>query len=398
MDDKDLFEQLKRGPLTRNGFDDNLRRRINDNLDKPSRRTIRPWYTRMGAISAAFVLLVAVVGLLNWKSLSGDSSQKLTLPTDQASASAQASKDRDINPVPHSAVVIGLRTDEAQGTSSEYRTIFVAPENNELSFVKSGSGIWMPYKSNFWKIDAVPDSMGNGTQLLVALKSGVEKKVNQPFVAKPMSQSEKLLYAGNEFVSIMQTTNLKDKGNTVDRSEVWVNQVTNLAPAVRYENNNALAEGNFTLARALGTNESELQIDQWAIAREPGSWVAKQPGSTSLLTNETEIASWPNVSVQLSKAIVKDDPLALTWDEVKSLESQAVDAFTSQDEDIAIIVTDNELKLIPYQLPQTERTEKTVTLSLKPNESIVMVQWATQEKYVENWKLLFSKWFATSAE
>ena len=166
MDDKDLFEQLKRGPLARNGFDDNLRRRINDNLEKPSRRTIRPWFTRVGTLSAAFVLLVAVVGLLNWKGLTGESSQKLTLPTDQASASAQASDDRELNPIPHSAVVIGLRTDEAQGTSSQYRTIVVAPENEELSFVRSGSGIWMPYLSNLLKIDAVPDSSGKANQQL----------------------------------------------------------------------------------------------------------------------------------------------------------------------------------------------------------------------------------------
>lgn len=115
MDDKDLFEQLARGPLKHNGFDDNLRRKINDQLDSPHRSLRRPWFVRWGAISASFLLVVAVVvAIWSWESFSPEESDKLSIPSEQASTSAQASEELKINPIPHSAVVIGLRTDYNQ--------------------------------------------------------------------------------------------------------------------------------------------------------------------------------------------------------------------------------------------------------------------------------------------
>jgi hypothetical protein len=402
VDDKDLFDQLKRGPLIRNGFDEELRRRINDNLDKPKRRTIRPLLVRWGAVSTSFLLIVAVViGMWSWKSLTGDTAQKDALSTEQASASQQASPEREINPIPHSAVVIGLRadTDQSGMSSSSYRTIIVAPEQEKLTFIRSGQGIWMPYKTNFWKIDAVQDSLGKGTETLEALKSGVRKEkikvANEPTLART---TEKLLYAGNQFVSILQNSNVNEKGVPVEQSNVWINEVSNLAPDVRANQANALKMGNFSLAQALGTDTVDTNIDQWVIARDSGNWIAKQSANNKGLTTVQDIQSWPALSVQLTKAIVKDDPLAMSWEEVRNLEPRAVDAYTSQDEDIAVIVTDSSLKLIPYQLPEEQMKDSTVTVSLRANESVVMVQWATQEKYVESWKQLFDKWFEASAE
>ncbi|WP_239614236.1 hypothetical protein [Cohnella mopanensis] len=401
MDDKDLFDQLKRGPLIRNGFDENLRRRINENLDKPKRKTMSPLFIRWGTLSASFLLILAVaVGLWSWKSFTGDANKMEALSTEQASASQPASPEREINPIPHSAVVIGLRLDNDQsGTSSStYRTILVAPENDKLTFFRSGEGIWMPYKTNFWKIEAVPDARGKGDQTLEALKSGIRKLESSVTVAPvQLRRTEKLLYAGNKYVSILQTTNVNEEGQPVERSEAWVNEVSNLAPEVRVDDVNALKDGNYSLAQALGTNTAEEDVNQWVIARDTGNWVAKQSVSVSRPTTLQDLHDWPTLSVQLTKAIVKDDPIALSWDEIRRLEPQAMDAYTSQDEDVAIIVTDNSLKLIPYRLSDAEMREQTVTLPIQANESVVMVQWATQEKYVENWKQLFSKWFAASA-
>jgi hypothetical protein len=397
MEDKELFEQLARGPLTRNGFNESLRRKINESIDMPKRKSSRPWFIRWRALSASLLLIVVVaVGFTSWRSLNHSHSNKQSLLNEQATASSQVTNEKEINPIPHSAVVIGLRDDSVEDGPSTYRTILVAPQDGRIANMGSGTGIYMPYKTNFWKIDTVQDALGKGLQTIVASRAGQKwPETNGSEKISPLRRSEKLLYAGNQFVSILQTTNVNETGDSVDQSQVWINEVVALDPLERAKNVNALEETHFPLAKALDTYGAEAGIDQWVITREASKWIAKKPIIASSLTNVSEIRSWPTIPVQLTENIVKDAPLAISWDEVQKLEPTAKDAFTSQDEDILAIVTDNSIKLYPYRLPEAEM--KAITIPISTNESVVMVQWATRQVYVENWIKMFSKWFPASA-
>ncbi|XID94357.1 hypothetical protein ACF3MZ_07500 [Paenibacillaceae bacterium WGS1546] len=394
MDDKELFEQLKSGPLPENGFNDALRRRINENLDRPRRSAGRPaWMRWTGAVAIALVLVVLISGIWAWRSSPEDLAENLPVPSPDTSASEPATNKPEINPIPHSAVVIGLRKDEAQGDRSSYRTIMVAPENERLKLIGSGSGIWMPFKSHFWQL--VAEEQGDGSQQFYAYRSGVRpKNLESAKSEAPDNGTEMLLYAGDRYVSILETTTVEMKNDQAEQSRVVVKTIE---PENRTAGLNALVEENVPLARALELDDPRLLIDNWAIARENNEWVAKEAAQVyNGRIDADEIRDWPTVAVNLNNTkIAKDDPLALSWEEVQRLEPAAIDAYTSQDEDVALIVTRDRLKLVPYQLPEAEREELTVDIS--PDESIVMVQWAIQESYVQNWKAWFTKWFAPSA-
>ncbi|MCD9021115.1 hypothetical protein [Cohnella silvisoli] len=396
MDDKELFEQLARGPLTRNGFDESLRRKINERLDNPKQRTNRAWFLRWNRVSAAFLLvIVLLVGVWSWREYPFDGDGNKGLNPEQSSALHETVTGDIKDVMPHSAVVIGLRDDGDQGASgSTYRTVLVAPQDNELALIGSGPGIWMPYKTKFWKIDAVPDSLGKGTQTLEASPAARLMKAAVSEEKLPsLRRTEKLLYAGNRFVSILQTTNVNQEGVAVDQSQAWVNEVAVLEPAMRVKSKNILEESHFPLSKALGTNEAGTDIDQWAIVRESAAWVAKKSIDSPRIVSAADIQKWQTIPVQLTSDIVKDEPLALTWGEVLKLETTATDAFTSQDEDIVAIVTNDSIKLYPYKLPDA----KPVTIPINSNESVVMVQWATQQKYVDNWPQMLRPWFTTTA-
>ncbi|RKP57012.1 hypothetical protein D7Z26_03215 [Cohnella endophytica] len=398
MDDKELFEQLARGPLTRNGFDESLRRKINESLDQPVRKRNknRPWFIRWNAASISMLLLIGVaVGVWGWHGIATDNADKQFQASQQPSETSHAASTEEINPIPHSAVVIGLRQDGAQGDNrSSYRTFIVAPENDQLSFVKSGEGIWMPYKSDFWKIDAVADDLGKGTQTLLSARGG-RGDWNAAMFKDSIRATEKLLYAGNEFVSILRTVNVDENGNSVDKSSAWVNSVADLTSANRGTSSDSLEVNHYSLAKALKNNPTGADADEWAISRDSAKWVAKQSTSAGVV-EVSAIPGWPTIPVELTDNIVKDKPLAISWDKVVKLEPTAVDAYTSQDQDVVVIVTPTSIKLYPYQLPKSEM--KPVDIELGSNESVVMVQWATKQSYVENWKTMFTKWFAASAK
>jgi hypothetical protein len=62
--DNQLKEQLAGGPLARNGFDDRLRRRIEDRVGEEGRRTRKPWRSVWGLPAAALAsLAVALLGI-----------------------------------------------------------------------------------------------------------------------------------------------------------------------------------------------------------------------------------------------------------------------------------------------------------------------------------------------
>jgi len=396
MDDKDLFEQLSSGPFSRSGFDENLRRKINDNLDNPRRGAKRPSFLRLSVISASFLFIAIVIGALwSWRSFDGaEKSQELAVPTGQASASSAVEDEDETNKTPHSAVVIGLRKDEDNRRSS-YRTVVVSPENDRLIEIGSGNGIWMPYGTKFYQIEATDDSLGKGDQRLVAYLEGKRSKQKDTDAAQ-LRRTEKLLYAGDKYVSILQTTNIDVKGAKVEQSEVVVNQLPTLALANRAANPDALTAGNVSLGEALETQDPVAQVERWAVVRENNAWVAKQAVKTSGVYDVAQIRQWPSVDVSLTNTkVVKDKPLTIDWAEVERIEPDAVDAYTSKDGDVALIVSDDQLKLVAHRLPEAERSS--VTIDLAPNESIVMVQWAIQENYVNTWKQWFTEWFSDSS-
>jgi hypothetical protein len=398
MDDKELFEQLARGPLARNGFDESLRRKINERLDNPKRRINRFWFLRWNRASMALLLLiVVVVGLWSWRNFDMTGSRNQKSAIDKASMQTKPASDLgNGNVKPHSAVVIGLREDVPGSPSSTYRTILVAPQENQLAVIGSGPGIWMPYKTKFWKIDAVPDPLGKGLQTLEASPADSKTQDSIPVEkSNPLRRTEKLLYAGHIFVSILQTTNVNQEGVAVDQSQAWVSEVANLNPSVRVKSINALEDGHLPLAKALVTGPATVDIDQWAIARDSAAWVVKKQIGSSIVASASEIGDWPTVSAQLSTDVVRDDPLALSWEDIKSLVPTATDAFTSQAKDVVAIVSPGSIELYPYRIAKADM--KPLSVSIHSNESVVMVQWATEQKYIDNWIRMLSPWFSTPA-
>lgn len=401
MDDKELQEQLVRGPLTRNGFDDSLRKKIHDRIDNPRRRTNRFWSIPASMTSIAIsAVLIIILGVWTWNGFNKGNLLKDVQSTNQTSKAVQQStvpteEDQTLN----SAMLIGLRNDLAGsdkgGPGSTYRTVLVVPQDNELTIAAEGSGIYMPFEQNFWKISAVIDTKARDIQILAA----APVKDNQEAEADPLEQistslriSEKLLFAGNRYVSIQQTITMSEEGAPVNESSLWVNEVEQLN---RRDSPSILEKQHYTLAEVLEQETAGTDIHEWAITRAQGKWVAKQPSEAARLKVAASVNDLQPISIPLtSKATGVPDTLALEWKDILELEPNARDAFTSSTNDILAVVVENSIDLYPYKLPAEQM--KPLTIETAPNESIVMVQWA-QGGFIENWKKQLSKWIPPTA-
>ncbi|WP_217595002.1 hypothetical protein [Cohnella sp. GbtcB17] len=400
--DKDLKQQLSRGPLIKHGFDARLVARIEEALERPERRR-HPllrfgWH---GAGLAAMAMLLLFAGLWHWSFGSGGPAGTINLQRAGQTAGTEAPLFADADAELHSALLLGLREDpksEDGSVVSSYRTLFIAPEDGQFELSAQGDGIVMPYGQNFWKIEAISSDPGSAApaQKLIAYpvtgKDAAKTDVNALRKAAAAPLAERLLFVGNKYVSVEQ--NPSDAPNRVYR---WVKDMDQLAkgalrrtfepesePHVSLEEAMKTAEATETPVALKDAPEPSERTEQWSIIRRTGSWVAAAPDTSGQpyapLANKT-LAELPT---PLPESINKFDTLYPTWSQVLEIEPGAKDAFSSPNEDMLVIVLDDELVVYPYHMQGGDQNP--LRIPLQSNESLIMAQWAKEDKYLDSWK------------
>jgi hypothetical protein len=409
--DRELREQLAKEPLVRNGFDERLRRRIEERLG-PERRTPRKAFLNVAGYAVAGLLTVAAVWIGMWRV----AEQNRSLADEAVMRAADTFNlhqgtplipeiSTDESAAIRSAFLLGVRRDqpnpEGVGVVSQYRTMLVAAESGMPQVVAEGSGILMPYGREFWLIRAVPDLAGG--QRLVAKPVGrtgegvlqeASEALEMPDVASeaelaelaPMTGEpailEQLLFAGNRYVSIRQVTWVAGAYAAEAQERLWVKNVEMLRPDESGKSGTAGEEPHVALSEVLPGEKDNSGREEWAIIREPGRWAVRYPEEDERTVNRR---IWRALPVMLPSSVVSHDRLDLGWDQIAQLDPLAKDAYTSPAGDLAALVRSDAIRVVPYRLP--DATLRTYTLPLDESETIVMVQWAL-DRYVDEWKRL----------
>lgn len=417
--DNELKNKLAEGPLTEEGFSDSLRQRIEARIDEDSIR-MKPWNPWLG-IACTLLAVTAMLLLFDGQRLTSllHINQPAFEEHTQHAGVKQPENDHWESPI-RSALLLGLRTDppatEGRQESSTYRTVLIAPENHRLQKTAEGEGILMPYKMDFWRLS--DQRLMNGEKeswRITAAKAAMKPKIETAMAyadshAKPLKLSEKLLFAGNRYITIAQTVQTQDPitGNPVKYEYVWVKELLHIASPKREISLTPLKEPHVSLRGLLaayaepiiqdlqptlpaqpGETESaggapDPSGESWTIVRKQGQWIAQLAdyGSAKNLTG-TLGYRLKDVPIELPVSVVSHDNLAVSWNEIKRLQPSAVDVFTSPKHDFVAVVTDRSIIIYPYidrLIPS-----QLMTMPLQANESIVMAQWAT-DQYVESWK------------
>lgn len=404
--DRELKEDLARGPLVRDGFDERLRRRIEERLDS-ARRSPRRMLLSAAVYAAAGMLAIAAVWMGVWRFAGTERhpADELALPVhEQAAVSGQGYytiPDRQalMNAGIRSAFLIGLRRDEPNpegaGVISEYRTMLIAERDGMPQVVAEGSGILMPYGQEFWLIRAVRD--GAGGQRLIAAPAemsgaagGVPAESAGGEEARDAASGgviqEQLLFAGNRYVSVRQVTWSAGADLSAPQERLWVKNVEMLVADLSGSDGTSAEESNVALFELIPDEAAGPVGEEWAIIREPGRWAVRYP-EESEGTEGRRI--WRALPVTLPPAVVSHDRLDLGWDEIAAMDPLARDAYTSPAGDLAALVRSDAVRVVPYRLP--DAAMRTLTVPLEESETIVMVQWAL-DQYVEAWKRQAALW------
>lgn len=437
----DWEKDLSPPPHQERGFDDKLRRRIEERLDRKEARR-RMWLWPAAGLSGALAMsaLVFLFGPFHAdRSLEAQSGALSAAWGSAAGQQARLSKEAEPaakDPAPiKSGVLIGLRQDYAAAAkpgvtavspASTYRTLMLAPVNGQVSVAAEGSGILVPYGQKFWKIDAVTHTTETDAVSYLSVHPADKTAEAASFTDRADERllfEEKLLFAGNQYVSVAEDENVQSTTVSHKDSRVWVRKLNQMAEPdlpraitgsrvaltaspshVTVEDifgegaRKVLSDMQFAsfrredgLSASLGSQDgalgegSVLSGDNWAIVRQPGRWSAKVMD----LTAGTEAGSLKAYSLldypeALPETVTSHDKVTSTWGQVKSLSAGATDLLSSPLEDLMIVFTDKEMVLFSSSGEASGGNKPLLTIELEPGEHLVSAQWATGS-YVGEW-------------
>jgi len=376
----DFEKQLSCGPFVQSGFTKELQKKILDRIDREP--AIPKWWIQLlGTLAFCCALLVAST-TLHWKEpLNTMTPEELDL-SNVRRVTVNSDPVADLSPSPsvtvRSGLLIGLRTDDEWGESS-YRTIYIAPESGKLRKIAEGSGILVPYGQDFWKIAAYYRSADSGKRQYIAAHPANEEpsflKTGEIPGNGTVTSAQKVLFAGNKYVSVAETDRMLRDHQSARDFDVWVTTI----PQLKLSGHSGEPDSRkYSLNEALRTNVSDET--GWAIVRKFGQWI---PG-----TVEYDSSAGPDglavrdLGVYLPESVVSHDKLCCSREEIAALEPTAEDALSSPTDDLLAIFTDDHISV--YVKNGEIAKQPAISIPLMPNEELVMAQWAT-DRYVDIW-------------
>lgn len=314
-----------------------------------------------------------------------------------------------------SGLLIGIRTpvesEYNQMSKYSYRTLWVAAENKKPKPVLETDNIFLPRKSGFWRLE-VKQATGNGIvqDIPVAYSISESDSVILNTAVEDVGFWEnregilrkKILYAGNDFVCVESL----GEGKYRDSKETWQENRLQTLPVdsiltsqgvrisdIAGENGLlALKNGLSELLSSSNTNISRKAVvrDQessFSLYRKTGHWYFK--GRLNLGKNSAVPFIDFNINLIPPSELVAYDVFHLSWTYIKDRIPEAVDAYTSPNGDIAVVLTQN--RLFIYAMDNDKLSGSPLgEISLQDGDSVVMAEWATGD-YVEKWENTFRK-------
>lgn len=312
-------------------------------------------------------------------------------------------------------VRIPVKTDA--GNTSEkpdeyiYRTYWIACMNGLTRPAFTSDGLFLPRKDGFWHLVVMKKLGSEGIEdyISASMVPGNDAAKQSPGRdAKALSKrvetklKKTILYVGNDYICVENAVygNLPDTAKTVVKKVLRTLPIDNLSNTEGIkisdlvgDNGSIAVNGAITdLLGASGINDikntDEVNQDEnFALYRKTGHWFFK--GRLNFAENEQ--LSFMDFSINLIPPpdIVAYDMLHIPWTAIKDRIPQAVDAYTSPNSDIAVVLTRNAVMI--FSLGGGILSENPVEkLKLPDGASVVMAEWATGD-YVLNWEKAFIK-------
>lgn len=311
-----------------------------------------------------------------------------------------------------SGILLGIRSEnmDADGSKSySYKTVWIAFSNNELHpLLEKDNLIFLPRKSGFWDVKVNAVSAKSRQEDIITAKSETSNNVLKQAapVLDPAKWKDKvgkitkcINYIGNDFLSL----EIEGTGKDISTGEKWYEEIYQTQPV---DNLNTLK--GLSISDIAGSSAPSILLDDrsnalkqinadkiinsdfernFSLVRSVGHWHIR--GGINYIQNNTERFIDYSVNIIPSSKIVFYDNLNIPWTAIKDRLPEALDAYTSPDGQLAIILSQSRLYI--YRIEKGSLSSSPIEkVSLNEDDKVIMAEWATGS-YVKTWENDFMK-------
>ena len=292
-----------------------------------------------------------------------------------------------------SGVLLGVKSSSYDESSQlikwNYKTVWIRFNNRSIASAHEINNLLVPRRKGFWLVDVNREEIDGGwkDQIRAIQKGKIKEELIEESTFGLMGFSTKMLqrkdnpsilknilYIGNDYVS---TEVINDSEN---KKTLQVYPIDYLDEEKGIEISDIIGEDGLRVFKEGAQNLTKvssnifLEEESFGLARRNGYWIIK--GRINYQDNEDELYKDYNIKVIPPKELISYDELSIPWSIIKSKVPEAIDAFTSPNEDIIIIVTRN--NLLFYSIYDHEISNQEIgRIKLDSSDSIVMAEWAT---------------------
>lgn len=310
---------------------------------------------------------------------------------------------QDIDKNKQSGVVIGLRSQRNQSENgdideSKYRTLWISSIDKGDIIVKEKPNIIFPRISGFWELGVkknVVDGYENESVYVKTYGYKENKYIRDYFKDANSNIYRNVNFISNDYIALESIKN--DKSQSIVTDEYVVLPLDNIqqekglkivdiegsgGKVVQEKSFKSAIESHEDLKSKLETNLNE---ESFTVVRKNGHWVFK--GRVRPKSKDEDLFLEYDIKILPSKKLIVYDELKVSWNKIKERMPEALDAYTSPNSDIAILISKN--SLFVYSIEKGELGERPLKkVKLNEEENVIMAEWALDE-FVYKWDKVF---------
>ena len=295
------------------------------------------------------------------------------------------------------STVSSTNEEDIYSNRSSYRTIWISSHNRDLQSTLEVPDLFIPRRSGFWTLSVRTRKYNGFLQDYIELnplesRATGFKEVGEQTIASEGNIRKDILFVGDDYIALEYSRTMEsetDKSlkvlpldNANGQNGILISDIASEGMKdIFYKSLQAhLVSNGIRTNKDLKDMVSE---DNFTMERRNGHWSLK--GRLNLGGTYEDF----NIGLMPVGKLINYDELHVSWDTIKDKIPMALDAYTSPNKELLIVVTGNFIMVYAIEDGQISQNPMK-KIGIKKGESVIMAEWATGD-YVARWEKSFNQ-------